>query len=183
MAQEMHTQFLAQPDRLDYTWNPNRMHIFCFCHKMALIVGSGLTALGLKTSPPMKIKNALRGNFPDFNSTIIEEEEEPEETVPLSEIPDVAVPPDDPDTDSELTLQAVITRDEEEDEEPAVIQDPDEEEGWDAADAADEADPVLLAERESVQPQPTHRREANKLNDLLDKVSFFPFAHIILLPF
>lgn len=172
MAQEMHRQFLLEPNQPDYTWDPDRMHIFCFCHKMALIVGAGLGALGLKTAPPMKIKNALRGTFPDFNSTITEEGEEGEDPIPLSEIADVAEAPDDPESDEELSLQAVVSRSEEEDE--PVIQDPDEEEDWDAADAADDADAVLLAEKEAGQPQPTHRREANKLDALMDKVSISP---------
>lgn len=171
MASEMHDQFGLQPDQYDYTWDPDRMHIFCFCHKMALIVGAGLAALGLKTSPPMKVKNVMRGAFPDINPTIIEEEEEPEDTAPSMEIPNVSVRPDDSDSDCELNLHEVVARAEEEDKEGH--KDPDEEDDWDAADAEDETDPMLLAEAETTGPHPTHRRESNKLDALMDKVSYF----------
>lgn len=73
-----------------------KMHVFCFCHKLALIVGAGLNALGLKTPPPRKIKTAVRGQFPTVAATLAKEDEEDEPVCnegPVIEVPDVASPP------------------------------------------------------------------------------------------
>ncbi|PLW57460.1 hypothetical protein PCANC_02672 [Puccinia coronata f. sp. avenae] len=40
------------------------MHIWCICHKLALIVNAGLAALSLKTLPPGKAKELVLGLFP-----------------------------------------------------------------------------------------------------------------------
>lgn len=74
MAQEMHNQFLEQDSNAMYKWNPKTMHIFCFCHKLALIVNAGLAALGVKAPPPLKVKESDRGHFPII-ATIQEDKE------------------------------------------------------------------------------------------------------------
>ncbi|KAH9822537.1 hypothetical protein DFH28DRAFT_1181213 [Melampsora americana] len=51
------------------------MHVFCVCHKLALVVGAGLAALGLKTAAHHKLKTALWGQFPGVCSTVAEEEQ------------------------------------------------------------------------------------------------------------
>lgn len=166
MAREMHLQFLDLNDDLsNYTWDPDTMHIYCFCHKMALIVGAGLAALGLKTPPPRKTKTAMRGHFPDVRSTDIIEEEE-EEDIPngnVTEVPDVPSLLVD-EIEYEPNLEELAEREEDETEPDAVAYDEDE---WDAADAKEADDPLLSLEN---QVHPTHRHEANKLDALLIKV-------------
>lgn len=173
MAREMHSQFLELDDISNYSWDPHTMHIYCFCHKMALIVGAGLAALGLKTPPPRKTKVAMRGHFPDVRTTdIVEEEEEPEasdDVGPVLEVPDVPQPPLLDDFETEPNIQELAER-EEDDLEPDIAAF--EEDEWDAADAEDAGDPLLVLENEV---QPTHRRESNKLNALLTKVGISPF--------
>lgn len=172
MANEMHRQFKAHcGSDSDYSWNPKKMHIYCFCHKLALIVGSGLTALGLKTPPPRKIKTAHRGQFPSVAATLAEEEEDGEpgglEEDPNLEAPTSKQPAMDDQSDIEHDLQDV--EDDEDAEIPADAQeaDIDDEDDWDAADAEDEGNVVVILE-DTVAP--THRREANKLNFILQKV-------------
>jgi hypothetical protein len=60
------------------TWDPTTMHIRCMCHKIALIVNAGLSALSLKTLPPSKTKESVLGFFPVLGRLV--EEEEPEES-------------------------------------------------------------------------------------------------------
>ncbi|KAA1102085.1 hypothetical protein PGT21_035861 [Puccinia graminis f. sp. tritici] len=64
-----------------FDWRPERMHIRCFCHKIALIVNAGLAELGMIAPPPAKIKESVLGTFPysDAMETITEVEEEMEE--------------------------------------------------------------------------------------------------------
>jgi hypothetical protein len=61
----------------DFAWDPTTMHIWCICHKLALIVNAGLAALSLKTLPPGKAKESVLGFFPVLGQ--LTEEEEPEE--------------------------------------------------------------------------------------------------------
>jgi hypothetical protein len=56
-------------------WDPTNMHIWCICHKLALIVNAGLQALSLKTLPPSKAKESILGFFPVLGK--VTEEEEP----------------------------------------------------------------------------------------------------------
>lgn len=64
---------------------------------MALIMGVGLAALGLKTPPPRKTKSAMRGHFPEVRMDVIEEEDkEPldlKDLGPVTEVPDISQPP------------------------------------------------------------------------------------------
>ena len=57
---------------------PEKMHIHCFCHKIALIVNAGLSKLGIVAPPPPKIKESILGTFPypDTMETILEDNEE-----------------------------------------------------------------------------------------------------------
>lgn len=153
MAREMHKQFLAG-DHADYTWHPKKMHVFCFCHKLALIVSAGLKALGLKTQPPRKLKAALQGPFPSISETI----EEEDETVDVDE--EVIEHDLNELTDDEEPAAEVECEDE-------VEKELDDEAEWDAADAEDAGNPILAIENESF---PTHCREANKLHVILTKV-------------
>ncbi|KAA1138370.1 hypothetical protein PGTUg99_033167 [Puccinia graminis f. sp. tritici] len=59
------------------------MHVRCFCHKLALIVNTGLKELSLKTLPPGKSKESILGFFPVLGP--VTEELEPEESVHLVE--------------------------------------------------------------------------------------------------
>ncbi|PLW14007.1 hypothetical protein PCASD_07649 [Puccinia coronata f. sp. avenae] len=76
----------AQPSE----WDPMTMHIQCMCHKIALIVNAGLSALLLKTLPPGKAKELVLCFFPVLGRVI--EEEEPK-TAQLG--PDGNQPPTD----------------------------------------------------------------------------------------
>ncbi|POW04908.1 hypothetical protein PSHT_11019 [Puccinia striiformis] len=89
MAVEMFAQLdsLGDPEML---WNPVKMHIKCFCHKLALIVAAGLKELGIRTVPPPKVRRGLLGRFPLDKSlaTVAEEEEydpEPEEATQVKD--------------------------------------------------------------------------------------------------
>ncbi|PLW58392.1 hypothetical protein PCANC_00502 [Puccinia coronata f. sp. avenae] len=62
----------------DFEWDPTRMHIWCICHKLALIVNAGLAALSLKNLPPAKTKESVLGFFPVLGR--LTKEEEPKET-------------------------------------------------------------------------------------------------------
>jgi hypothetical protein len=53
-AQEMQNQLLTAEDSY-HLLNPGKMHMKCFCHKLALIVGTGLKELGIKAPPPPKV--------------------------------------------------------------------------------------------------------------------------------
>ena len=44
------------------------MPICCFCHKLALVVNSGLKELGIEGPPPPKLKELFLGTFPIPNS-------------------------------------------------------------------------------------------------------------------
>ena len=61
-----------------FDWRPEKMHIRCFCHKIALIVNAGLSELGIVAPPPPKIKESILGTFPypDTMETILEDDEE-----------------------------------------------------------------------------------------------------------
>ncbi|PLW29804.1 hypothetical protein PCANC_21033 [Puccinia coronata f. sp. avenae] len=54
------------------------MHIFCVCHKLALIVNAGLKALLLQTLPPGKAKESVLGFFPVLGR--LAKEDEPEQS-------------------------------------------------------------------------------------------------------
>lgn len=159
MAMEMHRQFSLQqsPEGKIYQWDPKKMHIFCFCHKLALIVNAGLAELGVKAPPPGKVKSAARGHFPIIGT--IEEEDEPEEGDEVQNPNEDDLPEHNTD---ELEDFAPLAGTEEE----ALI---DDEAEWDRADAEDEETPAVLLEQEVVA---THRRQANQLDFILNKVTF-----------
>ncbi|KAI7938380.1 hypothetical protein MJO28_015300 [Puccinia striiformis f. sp. tritici] len=73
MAKEMYNQLRSLPGS---NWNPASMHIKCFCHKLALIVGAGLKKLGMRTPPPPQVRRVVLGCFPLENlmETIAEED-------------------------------------------------------------------------------------------------------------
>ena len=64
-----------------FDWRPENMNIWCFCHKIALIVNAGLAELGILAPPPPKVKESVLGAFPfcDSMGTILEEEEDKSE--------------------------------------------------------------------------------------------------------
>lgn len=176
MANEMHRQFKAHcVSDFDYTWDPEKIHVFCFCHKLALIVGAGLAARNLKTPPPRKIKTAVQGHFPDV-STILEEEEEPQDSRSgkghVLEIPDVPTAPDEEvGSNVEHNLQELENNElalKEQLETTLADWTHNDEEDWDVADAEDSKNLVFIAKAEV---SPTHRQGANKLNYILDKSS------------
>ncbi|KAI7966513.1 hypothetical protein MJO29_002261 [Puccinia striiformis f. sp. tritici] len=80
MAKEMYDQLQSLPGA---NWNPARMHIKCFCHKLALIVAAGLKELGMRTPPPPQVRRVVLGRFPLENTmeTIAEEDEYDDEPV------------------------------------------------------------------------------------------------------
>ena len=84
MAREMQKQFQALDLTSERPWDPETMHAFCFCHKLALIVNAGLAALGLKSPPPRSLKTSLRGNLPSIGESIEEEEETTRPTPPCT---------------------------------------------------------------------------------------------------
>ncbi|PLW47376.1 hypothetical protein PCANC_05865 [Puccinia coronata f. sp. avenae] len=65
-------------------WDPKTMHIWCFFHKIALIVNAGLKALSLETLPPEKTKESVLGFFPVLGRLV--EEEEPDQTPKLAKL-------------------------------------------------------------------------------------------------
>jgi hypothetical protein len=77
MAETMHNKLKELEGTADFKWDYKTMHIKCFCHKMALVVNSGLKVLGLEAPPPPKIKQSFLGSFPYPNQleTIVEEED------------------------------------------------------------------------------------------------------------
>jgi len=77
MAKAMHNT-LFKTAGPNYQWDPETMHIQCFCHKIALIVNAGLKELGLEEPPPRKVKDSILGKFPIPNSMepIAEEDED-----------------------------------------------------------------------------------------------------------
>lgn len=176
MAREMHLQFLEKNTidsngNCSYRWNPQTMHVFCFCHKLALIVNAGLAALGVKAPPPRKVKESDRGHFPLIES--IAEEEEPIEDG-LTVVPWGGGNSNSKQFEAEEEL---IEHDlqELEDAQPAEpIHKLDDEGKWDAADAKDEACPQLAIDENEAQP--THRREADNLDYILRKVNSQPFS-------
>lgn len=154
MASEMHRQFALEPvkEGIKYAWDPSSMHIFCFCHKLALIVNAGLAELGIKAPPPAKVKSAARGHFPTNIGTIEEEDEEDatEDLQPAHDVDDLEdiIPPSASATGK-------------------VPPELDDENDWDAADAEDEVTPGVVLEAKIA---PTHRRESNNLDFILRKV-------------
>ncbi|EGF99048.1 uncharacterized protein MELLADRAFT_68882 [Melampsora larici-populina 98AG31] len=101
-------------------------------------------------------------NFPQINSTIVEEDEEglDDDFGPISEVPDEPAPPSqDDEYDDEPNLQALVDREEDDD----IIVDPvtKDEDSWDAADAEDEDPTSHIPDNVA---HPTHRRESNKLD-------------------
>lgn len=169
MARKMHRQFLEQDDIASYQWDPNSMHIFCFCHKITLIVNAGLAALGVKAPPPLKVKQNDRGHFPIFE-TIAEEEEEGDEDEPTV-VRTTPVEAEDSDIEIEHDLQDLVEDTQPDTQPEEVVAELDDEGEWDAADAEEESIPELLLEDNEAQP--THRREANHVDFILRKVRPF----------
>ncbi|PLW19737.1 hypothetical protein PCANC_07675 [Puccinia coronata f. sp. avenae] len=58
-------------------WDPKTRHVWCFCHKIALVVNAGLKALSLQTLPPGKMKESVLGFFPVLGKLI--EEDKPKD--------------------------------------------------------------------------------------------------------
>jgi hypothetical protein len=168
MAREMHTQFLAEGN-LSYKWDPQSMHVFCFCHKLALIVNAGLAALGVKAPPPIKVKAVDRGQFPSIGTITEEDEQEESQESAMPEAEDTEHDPQEIDTDLPDPAEVVLPLDDEGE--------------WNTADAEDEERfPELVAGQEVVA---THRREANNVDYILRKVCVilskqypFPFSGI-----
>ncbi|KAH9817195.1 hypothetical protein DFH28DRAFT_889872 [Melampsora americana] len=61
-----------------FKWNHKTDRVRCVCHKLALIVSSGLQALGIQAPPPPLVKSTMLGDFPIPTTTLqsIPEEEE-----------------------------------------------------------------------------------------------------------
>ncbi|KAH9815207.1 hypothetical protein DFH28DRAFT_857603, partial [Melampsora americana] len=59
-------------------WDPKTMHVKCMVHNLALIVNSGLNALGVKGQTEKSVQDLARGQFPIDNhlQTIPEESED-----------------------------------------------------------------------------------------------------------
>lgn len=189
MALEMHNQFSSLVD-CDMPWNPWTMHAFCFCHKIALIVGAGLHALGLNPPLPLKIKAAMRGHFPDIVNSIPEQDETIEE-LDSETGPDGLHPFDIQGKESSSARnqnqeQGEISDEsgsqEDEDDHPDLdmekeIYDGDE---WAVPDEEDEDDQVLDLEGTV---GPTHRRKSNELDSLLRNVCCDVFPVVICIQF
>jgi hypothetical protein len=102
MAEMMHNKLKELEGTADFKWYYKTMHIKCFCHKMALVVNSGLKVLGLKALPPPEIKQSFLGNFPYPNQ--LEEEDdkgvEPKgEEIVIDAVADKGVNDEDNDND------------------------------------------------------------------------------------
>ncbi|KNZ52122.1 hypothetical protein VP01_3685g1 [Puccinia sorghi] len=81
MAKIMH-QKLYSLEGSELSWDCDKIHVTCFCHKMALIVNSGLKKLGFGASPPPKINKAFLGSVLYSNNLKpIAEEDEEEDSV------------------------------------------------------------------------------------------------------
>lgn len=175
MVQELHQHFLAEPGNYLYWWNPDTMHIFCFCHKLALIVNAGLAALGVKAPPPRKVKETDHGHLPVIGTIAEEDEEAENEDVPKVDPPRHSQSGQDPSntnkTIAEHDLQELETKDPVP--QPEVIADLDNKGEWDVADTEEEECPQLVLENEI---QPTHHWEANNFNHILQKVLFISYT-------
>jgi hypothetical protein len=76
LEREMHRQLSKQglQSGHDFAWNPKKMAIRCFCHKMGLIVKAGLDALGMK---PQRVQHSTLGRFPQLEvMAVIHEDDE-----------------------------------------------------------------------------------------------------------
>ncbi|OAV92304.1 hypothetical protein PTTG_27687 [Puccinia triticina 1-1 BBBD Race 1] len=88
MADKMYNLFYSnEPPNAD-SWDPETMHIRCFCHKLALIVNAGLNSLSLKNLHPEKTKESVLGFFPILGRISKEDDEDFNGAVGL------AVPPE-----------------------------------------------------------------------------------------
>ena len=99
LSREMHSHFLSQvaannDEIADYAWEPDSMHIRCFCHKLALIVNAGLKELGLKAPPPPKVKESLLGRFPIPDSLQAIPEEDKDEDPQANPTANVEINPE-----------------------------------------------------------------------------------------
>ncbi|KAH9816261.1 hypothetical protein DFH28DRAFT_891615 [Melampsora americana] len=61
-----------------FKWNHKTDRVQCVCHKLALVVSSGLQALGIQAPPPPLVKSTMLGEFPIPTTTLqsIPEEDE-----------------------------------------------------------------------------------------------------------
>lgn len=177
----MHQQFIRHCGTdSDYRWNPETMHFFCFCHKLALVVGSGLAALSLKTPPPRKIKTAFRGRFPAVGTTLAEDDE-PNDPRAGDGPPEISTSPtgEEDVSDVKHDLQELEETENldlnlfDRSEDTLAYRDVDDEEDWDAADAEDARNPMLQLDNSVA---PTHRREANTLHFILETVCLQAFG-------
>ncbi|KAH9808209.1 hypothetical protein DFH28DRAFT_910505, partial [Melampsora americana] len=71
-------QSIAESEDKTYLWDSKSMHVKCTAHKLALIVNSGLNALGVRGQTGKNVQDLARGQFPIDNhlQTIPEESED-----------------------------------------------------------------------------------------------------------
>jgi len=152
MAKEMYDQLSNIPGLL-VGWNPERMHIRCFCHKLALVVNAGLKDLGMKAPPPPKVKESILGHFPleSLLATIPEEEE----------LDDKVVEDDSADGNSDGSKEDQIYDDNE------------------ASSGDSEDDQVTEPGKNESSQKSTNRHKSNELNDLTQSVCLIVFEEIL----
>jgi hypothetical protein len=95
----MHQQLEEEIFMADHqlTWNPKKILIWCFCHKMGLIVKAGLDALGMKLR---RVRHSSLGRFPPVRVTAVIEEEEDDVEVQDKGGDDEEISSEDDDRDS-----------------------------------------------------------------------------------
>ena len=155
MAKEMYDQLSNIPGS-SLGWNPERMHIRCFCHKLALVVNAGLKELGMKAPPPPKVKESILGHFPLESSlaTIPEEEELDDKMLKVVE-------DDSADGNSDGSKEDQIYDDNE------------------ASSGDSEDDQVTEPGKNESSQKSTNRHKSNELNDLTQSVCLIVFVEIL----
>jgi hypothetical protein len=161
MAKKMYEMFESSGN-LTTSWDPESMHIQCFCHKLALIVNAGLQALALKTLPPGKTKRLVLGFFPVLGklAELPEEDENHEVGSDVQEITVASQPEESPD--------------EIEDEQESDYGNADDEESCEETESDDDPDAEPRKGQKSGEGQPAkdkHARSA-KLLDLTVQVCY-----------
>lgn len=157
MAKEMYDQLQSLPGA---NWNPARMHIKCFCHKLALIVAAGLKELGMRTPPPPQVRRVVLGRFPLENTmeTIAEEDEYDDEPV----------------ANGEEELEESVDEDEEIDGDDSDGDDKEEKSGDDENDSDQDEEQVgsSTGGKNKSKTASNHSR-SNELNELTKSVALF----------
>ncbi|POW03578.1 hypothetical protein PSTT_10960, partial [Puccinia striiformis] len=64
MAEVMQVKLRDLNGSTKLDWNYATMHIGCFCHKMVLVVNTGLNELVVEAPPPLKLSREFLGAFP-----------------------------------------------------------------------------------------------------------------------